>query len=360
VSSGESSGGGEKSHEPTEKKVHDARKKGDIARSPDISAAATYFGLAISIAVFGRGVVNSAGSILSGVYGSADTFSVQLFASGGRSLMLEFLLDLGLAIAPIFLFPVAVLFAVMLAQRAIVFAPTKLELKLSRISLLASLKNKFGPSGLVEFAKNFLKLVVVSVGVIWFLKGHFGLLVGSVQSEANIVAYQMARMLISFLWLVFLISLVVGAGDYFWQVFDHKRKLMMTRQEVMDEHKDSEGDPHMKQKRRQRGYDIATQRMMADVPGADVIMVNPQHFAVALKWDRSGNGAPVCVAKGVDEIAARIREIATESGVPIHRDPPTTRAIYATVDIGEEIQTDHYKAVAAAIRYAEKIKNMAG
>jgi flagellar biosynthetic protein FlhB len=160
-------------------------------------------------------------------------------------------------------------------------------------------------------------------------------------------------------YIVFLISAIVSVLDYFWQKFDYKRKLMMTRQEITDEMKDSEGDPHMKHKRRQMGNDIASQRMMEDVPDADVIVVNPQHFAVALKWDRSAGSAPVCVAKGVDEIARRIREIAAASGVPIHRDPPTARSLFATVEIGQEVEPDHYKPVAAAIRYAEKMRKLA-
>jgi len=128
---------------------------------------------------------------------------------------------------------------------------------------------------------------------------------------------------------------------------------------VKEEHKQSEGDPHTKQQRRQRGMDLANNRMMIDVPSADVIIVNPTHFAVALKWTREKNKAPECVAKGVDEVAAKIREIASEHGVPIHRDPPTARTIFNTVEIGEEIQPDHYKAVAAAIRISEAMREKA-
>ncbi|NCM97925.1 MAG: flagellar biosynthesis protein FlhB, partial [Rhodobacterales bacterium] len=129
--------------------------------------------------------------------------------------------------------------------------------------------------------------------------------------------------------------------------------------EMMDENKDSEGDPHTKAARRQRGYDIATNRMLEDVPQADVIVVNPTHYAVALKWDRAARRAPVCVAKGVDEIAARIRERAAAAGVPIHRDPPTARALHASVEIGQEIRPDQYRAVAAAIRFAEAMRKRA-
>ena len=130
----------------------------------------------------------------------------------------------------------------------------------------------------------------------------------------------------------------------------------MSRKEMTDEAKEQEGDPHVKQQRRQKGYEIAMNQMLADVPDADVVVVNPTHYAVALKWDRLQGGAPICVAKGVDDIAARIRETANENNVPIHRDPPTARALYATVDIGEQILPEHYRAVAASIRFAEKMR----
>jgi flagellar biosynthetic protein FlhB len=113
------------------------------------------------------------------------------------------------------------------------------------------------------------------------------------------------------------------------------------------------------EQRRQRGQEIATNKMLQDVPTADVVVVNPTHYAVALKWDRSVGRAPICVAKGVDEVAARIRDLAHENGVPVHSDPPTARALHAEVDLGQEISQDHYRAVAAAIRFAEGIRKKA-
>ncbi len=123
--------------------------------------------------------------------------------------------------------------------------------------------------------------------------------------------------------------------------------------------KEQEGDPTMKQNRRERGQAIARNQMMKDVPSADVVIVNPTHYAVALKWDRKAGGAPICVAKGTDEIALKIREIAAISGVPIRSDPPTARAIHASVEIGEEVKREHYAAVAAAIHFADAMRKKA-
>lgn len=156
-----------------------------------------------------------------------------------------------------------------------------------------------------------------------------------------------------------LVAITIGILDIVWQRLNHIRKNRMSRQELIDEMKDAEGDPVTKQQRRARGISLAMNQMLADVPKADVVIVNPTHYAVALKWDASSRRAPVCVAKGTDEIAARIREIAAEHAVPIQRDPPTARALYAGVQIGDEIPRDHYRAVAAAIRFAEGLRKKA-
>ena len=161
------------------------------------------------------------------------------------------------------------------------------------------------------------------------------------------------------MFLAFLTSLVFGAADYGWQWLQHRRRNMMTRQEMVEEQKESEGDPHTKGQRQQKGRQIAMAQMLQDVAKADVVLVNPTHYAVALKWRRGDRSAPICVAKGVDDLAARIRAKAAEAGVPVHRDPPTARAVYATVEIGQPIRPEHYKSVAAAIRFAEAMRKRA-
>jgi len=166
-------------------------------------------------------------------------------------------------------------------------------------------------------------------------------------------------MMVEFMSVVLLIALAIGAVDYVWQHFDPMRKNRMSHREVRDEHKQHEGDPHMKQERRQRATRIAGEQMMADVPEADVVIVNPTHYAVALKWSRLPGAAPVCVAKGVDHVALAIRDMALSSGVPVRHDPPTARALHATTAIGQEIAPDHYRAVAAAIRFAETMRRKA-
>ena len=241
-------------------------------------------------------------------------------------------------------------------QRAFVFAPEKVAPKMNRISIISGAKNKFGASGMFEFAKSAFKLVLTSILLVWFISGRLDQLITTTAMSPGQLATGIGDILVDFLLLVFVSALVIGGVDYMWQFAQHLKKNRMSLKEIKDEAKDSEGDPHFKQQRRQRGYEIAMNQMLADVPDADVIIVNPTHYSVALKWDRMTGGAPVCVAKGVDEIAARIRELAEENAVPIFSDPPTARALHATVEIGEEITRDHYRAVAAAIRFAEEIR----
>jgi flagellar biosynthetic protein FlhB len=246
-----------------------------------------------------------------------------------------------------------------LAQRAMVFAPSKLQFKLSRISVVANAKNKFGLNGWFEFGKSFAKLLLYSICLGLFLNARLPEIIGSVAGHGRGVAAMMGRTCIEFLILALLIATVIGAVDAVWQHFEFRRKHRMSRKEIMDEAKDAEGDPHLKQQRRARAQAVASSQMMAEVPTADVIIVNPTHFAVALRWSRAKGAAPVCVAKGVDEIAATIRRVGQESGVPIHSDPPTARAIHATVEIGEEISEELYAPVAVAIRFAEDMRRRA-
>ncbi|MCL4122794.1 UNVERIFIED_CONTAM: hypothetical protein GTU68_054957 [Idotea baltica] len=247
----------------------------------------------------------------------------------------------------------------LIRSRGFVFAPSKLEFKLSRISPISQAKNKFGRSGLFEFGKSTAKLILYSTVLFIFLAGRMPEIMGAMALSSGQVIATLLRLCISLMGIVLVIAAALGVVDYTFQRADHLRKNRMSRKELTDENKNSEGDPAMKQQRRQKGMEIAMNQMIASVPDADVIIVNPTHYAVALKWNRVGGGAPECVAKGVDLVAAHIREVAQENAVPIHSDPPTARALHATVEIGQQIPRDHYEAVAAAIRFADKIRKMA-
>jgi len=346
----------DKQHEPTQKKLDDARRKGEVPRSTDLTTAAAYSGFLLVAVSIGAGNLRDAGGVLAGLLDRAETLSRDVFAGGGTVATGSLLRELGFGFLPWFLVPAVFALLANVALRSFTIAPEKLQPKLNRIGLVANAKNKFGRSGLFEFAKSFAKLAIYSLVLGLFLVHQMPEILATVTLNPAMATVVLLDLGVRFFAIVLVIALMIGGIDFLWQRQEHLRKHRMSRKELTDEAKLSEGDPQMKQQRRQRGYDIAMNRMLDDVPKADVVVVNPTHYAVALKWSRLAGEAPVCVAKGVDELAARIRETAEEAGVPVHRDPPAARAIHATVEVGAEIRPEHYQAIAAAIRFAEDMR----
>ncbi len=349
----------EKSFEATPQKLEKARKKGEIAKSNDLSVVAAYAGLLIALFLAGHYTAENLGAVLVVLIDQSDHISA-FFINGPSSSMTAGLLTSALLpVSALFVLPAAAVLLSLIAQRALVFAPDKLKPKASRISIVSNAKNKFGRAGLFEFFKSFVKLLVYCICLALFLRSNLSDILTASAAPPRASILLMMALLFRLLLIVILIAMAIGAVDYLWQHAEHLRKNRMSRKELQDETKDAEGDPHVKQQRRQRAQDIASNQMMADVPKADVVIVNPTHFAVALKWSRATGTAPVCVAKGVDEVAAAIRSKAGNAGVPIHSDPPTARALHATVEIGQEIAEEYYRPVAAAIRFAEAMRKRA-
>ncbi|WP_111429198.1 flagellar type III secretion system protein FlhB [Rhodobacteraceae bacterium DSL-40] len=355
----DSGGGGEKTFDPTPQRLQEARKKGNIPRSQDLTAALVYLALLGVVMTVGSFAIEQAASVLMIFISQPDRLVGHILGPGGPRMLGSILSEALWALGPFFLIPIAAVVVSLIAQRAVTFSGEKLQPKLNKISPLSNAKQKFGPTGLVEFAKSFVKLSAIAIALAIYLRGDLDRMIGAARSEAHVTATLMMDSLKILLAVVCLIATVIAAVDVLWQRFDHARKLKMSYQDLKEEVKEAEGDPHMKAQRRQRAQAIAMNRMLLDVPKADVIIVNPTHYAVALQWSREKGSAPVCVAKGENEIALRIREIAETAQIPIHSDPPTARALHATVEIGQEILPDHYRAVAAAIRFADSLRKAA-
>ncbi|MGB0959748.1 MAG: EscU/YscU/HrcU family type III secretion system export apparatus switch protein [Halocynthiibacter sp.] len=349
----------DKQHEPSPKKLEDARKKGEVPKSTDLTTAASYAGLILIAFTMGAQSLSDAGSLLAGMLEQSDRLSTRLFDGTATALWSGLLFSIIMALAAWFMGPAVLVLLVLAVKRVIIFVPSKLQPKLSRISILKNAKNKFGRSGLFEFSKSTGKLILFAALLWVFVLGKLPEITETMHIGSRQGILILLDMMLEFFLLAFLITVVIGGLDYLWQYKEHMRKNRMSHKELKDEMKQQEGDPHIKQQRRQKGYEIATNQMLAEVPSADVIIVNPTHFAVALKWDRTAGSAPICVAKGTDEIALKIREVASEYGVPIHSDPPTARALHASVELNQPIQPDHYQAVAVAIRFAESMRKKA-
>ncbi len=349
----------DKSFEATPQKLEKARKKGEVAKSNDLSVVAAYSGLLVALLVAGQYTAEHLGTLFVVLIDQSDQFADGLTTGPAASTVAGLLKSASVPVSALFMVPAAAVLLSLLAQRALIFAPDKLKPRASRISVISNAKNKFGRGGLFEFAKSFVKLLIYGSCLTLFLHAHLPEILSASAAPARSSILLMMNLLVQFLFIVITIALAIGVVDYLWQHAEHLRKNRMSRKEIQDETKDSEGDPQVKQQRRQRAQYIATSHMMADVPKADVVIVNPTHYAVALKWSRAAGSAPVCVAKGVDEIAAVIREKAGVADVPIHSDPPTARALHATVEIGQEIAEEHFRPVAAAIRFAEAMRKKA-
>ena len=347
----------EKEHAPSEKKLADARRQGDIAKSSELLAAASYAGLLLAGLAGSHAVEGAAtaGNVLIG-----QSPDIARLASGSARAVVGGLMSA--TVLPFVLLlsvPAAMVLLALIAQQAIVFAPDKLTPKLSRISPWATAQKKFGREGLFEFAKNFAKLIVVSGTLGWLLLDHADNILAAATLDPRQGLVQLIGLLGRFLVIVIGVTAMIGAVDLLWQRHALLQRNRMSRKELMDEMKESEGDPHTKSQRRQRGQEIAMNQMLAEVATANVVIVNPTHFAVALRWTRGSQSAPLVVAKGTDEIALRIRETAADHGVPIHSDPPTARSLFAMVEIGHPIPRDRYRAVAAAIRFADAMRKRA-
>ena len=355
----EASDSGEKVLDPTPQKLAEARRKGDVAKSNDVSAAAMYIAfLAVALTV-GAFVVGQAASTLMVLVSQPDRLTGVILGPGGAAVAGEIVAEALWALAPVFLLPIGAVIVSLVGQQAVVFSGEKLAPKGSRLSVVANAKNKFGPTGLVEFAKSAVKLAAISAALFIYLAGDFNRMIGAAQADAKILGALMMETLVALLVIATIISIAIAAVDVTWQRFDHMRKQRMSYQELKEETKQAEGDPHMKAQRRQRGQEIANNRMLLEVPKADVVLVNPTHYAVALKWSRAKGSAPTCVAKGEGEIALKIRSVAETAAIPVRSDPPTARALFATVEIGREIPPEQYRAVAAAIRFADDMRRRA-
>ncbi len=355
-----SEGGDEdKQYDPSPKKLADARKKGEVPKSNDLITAASYLGLMVALLGTGPASLFAAGSALAVLLGQADQISSDVFDGRSAAFTGGLMATLGAAFLVWMALPFVFALLSAIAQQALIFAPTKLAPKLSRISPIKGFGNKFGRSGLFEFFKSFAKLILYSIVLGIFLNVQLPTILASMNLTPGLIAIELGRMSLRLFAIVIVIALALGIIDYVFQRAEHLRKHRMSRKELTDEQKQAEGDPMLKQQRRQKGIEFAMNQMMAEVPGADVVIVNPTHYAIALKWDRGSGRAPICLAKGTDEIAARIRAIAIENAIPLHSDPPTARALFATVELGAQIQPDHYGPVAAAIRFAEDLRQKA-
>ncbi|MET0312803.1 MAG: flagellar biosynthesis protein FlhB [Hansschlegelia sp.] len=345
---------GEKTEEPTRKKIEDAAKRGDVAKSQEINV---WFGLAAStlaLSAFGGSAVTSLTPTLEMFLQRPQTFALDgpalINMAGGLGLAI------GAALALPMLLLTAAAVASNLVQHPFQVTTEALTPKFSKVSPVAGFKRLFSAESLVNFLKGLLKLGVVGTVIMLVLWPERGRLGAMTDADVESLLPMLNSLALHVLASAAAVFAAIALADYLWQRYRWRQRLMMSLQEVKEEHKQQEGDPHVKGRIRRIRMERSKKRMMAAVPSATVVIANPTHYAVALKYE-AGMSAPLCVAKGVDAVALRIRRVAEEAGVAVVENPPLARSLHAAIEIDREIPAEHYKAVAEVIGFVMRRKS---
>lgn len=344
----------QKTEDPTAKKIEESRKKGQVALSREVNSWVMLFAGTLIVAMLAPYAFSEMAMLLKTYLEQVHTFPTGV---GGFS----FYAGQGLTESmKIWAFPVLLLvlaaFFAPFVQIGPLFAPEAIKPDIAKISPLKGFKRLFSLRSLMEFAKGIFKIGIVSVVSVVILYPYFDKFEHMIGLPMPALLYEMQTLIVRLMLGVLIVMVVVAVADLVFQRAEHTKKLRMTKQEVKDEYKQTEGDPHVKAKLRQLRAERARQRMMQAVPTADVVITNPTHYSIALKYDPQVMEAPLCVAKGIDEVALRIRELAKEHDIELYENKPLARSLYDTVEIDESIPAEHYKAVAEVISYVFKLK----
>lgn len=343
----------EKTEEPTSKKLDDAHKKGDVAKSQEVSTWFVMLAATLMVIMLSGSMAGSLGEALKGFL--SQGYNIPVDGGHIRTLLNEIGISLLLILALPFGLLIVGALAGNLVQHKLVLSAEQLKPKLSKISPLAGAKRLFSSTSLMNFAKGIAKLLIVGAIMFWIAWPDRDQLDLMVNSEIALLLPLIQLMSIKLLIGVVAVLTVIAAVDFLYQKHKWAEKQKMTVKELRDEYKQMEGDPTVKAKLRQVRIERGRKRMMANVPRASVVITNPTHYAIALEYE-AGMGAPICLAKGIDNIALKIRELAAQHQIPIVENPPLARALYAGVEVDDEIPPEHYRAVAQVIGYVMRIR----
>jgi len=349
--------GKDKTEEPTAKKLSEARNEGKVAKSVEINSLAVFGSglivLYITKSAFGEQFADFARNMFS----SLD--SLDLNKTMLQTYFLKWALFFFSITAPVIIAILFVSIVSNVAQIGLQFSGKVFKPKLSKFNFFVNAKSMlFSTRSTVELFKTVIKLTIISLFTYSILsklvEDSFQLVELSIEET---VAF-MIDSSFTLVWKIVLFYVLIAGADFIFQKMKFKKEMMMTKQEVKDENKQSEGDPEIKQRIRRQMMKMAFKRMMKDVPQADVVITNPTHFAVAIKYEMNKDGAPKVIAKGMDELAQRIKKLASENNIPLHEDVQLARALYKACEVGDEIPAKLFKAVAQILAYIYQLKNL--
>ena len=356
----EDANGAEKSEQPTAKKLDDARKEGQVAKSQEVATAFSLLALFVILRVFYPFMGNNFKSIFERVYNNipvvARTYDGFLPVATITSILSNAILTMLLLTAPFLIIGFLIAFLCDLVQ--VGFKPTSkpLQPKLSKLNPISGMKKIFSARKLFELGKSILKLAVMSAVIYSFFTGRTESLFLLYDMPLSQAIGLMGNLIISLGLRIAAAYMVIAFIDLIYQRRKFTKDMMMTKQEVKDEFKNSEGDPAVKSAQKRRMMEASRRRMMQQLPQADVVITNPTHYAVAIKYDADESDAPIVIAKGADYLAQKIKEIARDNDVEIVENKPLARMLYANVEVGELVPPELYKAVAEVLAYVYHLK----
>lgn len=350
--------GGEKTEEPTAKKLKDAREEGQVAKSQDIIIAFSLLGLFLTLKILVGYIGESFMGSYKEIYGMISSVLNEPFTKNTASSIIQFgIVRVLLIAAPIYVVAMIVAFVTNIYQ--VKWAPTTKPLmpKLSKLNPISGFKKIFSMDKVVELLKSVAKIGIIMYIVYDALKDQWGLLRSLYDVELLSAIGLIGDTVISLGIKISVFFVAIALIDYLYQKYKFKEDMKMSKQEVKDEYKQTEGDPHVKGQIRQKMREAARRRMMQELPQADVVITNPTHLAVAIKYDRENSkGAPVVIAKGADYLAGKIKEVARENNIEIVENKPLARMLYYNVEIGMEIPPELYQMVAEVLAYVYRLK----
>ncbi|MFA6266499.1 MAG: flagellar biosynthesis protein FlhB [Pseudolabrys sp.] len=343
----------DKTEDPSQKRLDDALERGNVVKSQEVNTWFIIAGATLVLLSFSSGMGEGLTTTMRGLI--ANSYAISMDGPALPRLFDKIGVEMLAAVGIPFVLLMLAALAGNLVQHPLVWSVDALAPKFSKISPLAGLKRLFSKQALGNLAKGIVKLIVVGTVMTMLMWPDRDRMEGLVTMDPMAILPFTTVIALKLMGAVVALLAVVAAADYFFQYRSWYGKLKMSLQELKDEVKQTQGDPHIKGRLRQLRQMRMKNRMAAAVPKASVIITNPTHYAVALQYER-GMEAPICVAKGVDKMALRIREIAAEHNVPIVENPPLARALHATVEVEQAVPPEHYKAVAEVIGYVMKLR----
>ncbi|WP_072682204.1 flagellar biosynthesis protein FlhB [Arcobacter sp. LA11] len=341
----------EKTEEPTDKKIEDAKKEGNVPKSMEVTGAATLFFGSLYLLFFSGHALDQIKKLMLYSFNfMGEEMTSHVFYSIGYTMVITVVT----ALMPLFILVLLLAFITNWSQFGFVITPLKIDLQ--KLDPIKGAKGIFGPKKALESLKLTLKLTIIVVVMFLLFIFTYKAFLSMMDTQLQATIYSIIELTGYFLAAILLIIIIFAIIDFYFTRHYYFKSLKMSKQEVKDEYKNMDGDPQVKGRIRKIQMQMAMKRMMSDVPDADVVITNPTHYAIAMKYDNQVDSAPKIVAKGIDFIALKIKDIARENDIPIIENPALARSIYSQIEIDQEIPNEFYKALAEIFSYVYELK----